>query len=741
MVKMRALLRLLGALVIANGLAAAIVWACGPDFNPLPTVTVLDPADPLAFARGELGVVRPRFRRARLAMAYRVFSAQPPFKVNYASPTPVAGDPNSSWQEIRKRFADPAGGGTQPERTRRMVDYVTPLNCLDDAYHTAVRTFADRQSRFGAASPQLRAWVHAQAAVFANCDEEPLRLPEPAAASADPLTKADRAYQTAAAYFYGMHYEEAARRFQGIGEDASSPWRPYGYYLAARATLRAATMADEASRARRDGLTRAEIELEAVIADPIAAPVHASARGLLTFVRVRLRAFEQLRELSERIVSAPELSHAELSDFTYLLDRQIGQSIEFDYAGLPQVGRLRESSDLVDWIVAMQGTGPAARDRAVARWQETALLPWLVAALSQVQGPHASTDALLLAAAAVPPASPAYATVAFLRVRLLVALGRLDSARQVLATLPDAAGPGVSAETINLYRGERLMVAATLDEFLKAAPRISLDVGTGYAGTLTPVISFDEDAGIALAERFPLERLVDAALSTTLPARLRTRVAVAALTRAILLDRHDQARRIAPVLRMLARPLAADIDRYLRETTAGARRRAAVLLILRTPGMTWHVRGLDDFYSAQFVEPRRSIESFVATWWCGPAPSPQARQRGEAASELIHALYPGHVVPYPSFIAAAERRAVEAELISLDAIGHATNYLATAALDWARERPTDPEAAEALSRIVRGWRYTCRDGRDAELSRRSFEVLHRQFRTSDWAKRTPFWYR
>jgi hypothetical protein len=742
LVKVRTLLRMVGALVVANGLAAAIVWACGPDFSPLPTVTVLEPGDRAAFDRGEVGIVRPRFRRATLALAYRVFNAQPPLKVNDIGARAPAGDPQSAWRAIRERFADQASDGARPERKRRMIDYVTPRNCLDDAYGNAVRTFADRQSRYGAGSPQLREWVRAQIAVFANCDEEPLLVPEPAAASADALTKADRAYQSAAAYFYAMQYEEAARRFQAIGEDSSSPWRPYGHYLAARATLRTATMADEASPVRRAALTKAEVELEAVVADPIAAPVHGSARGLLKFVRVRLRPFDQLLEISARIASSPDgMLQSELADFTYLLDRQIGDTTDFEYAHLTQIDRLRGSGDLVDWILAMQGRGPAARDRAIARFKETGSPHWLIAALSHVDGPHEAADALLLAATAVPASSPSYPTVAFHRVRVLIGLGRVDAARQALARLPDAAGPGVSAETINLYRGERLMVATTLEEFLKAAPRTSLDVTNGYASTLKPLVTFDEDAGVALAERFPLERLIEAALSPALPARLRTRVAVAAFTRAILFDRHDQARRIAPALKVLAKALTTDVDRYMRETTAGARRRAAVLLILRTPGMTTDIRGLDDFYSAQFVEPRRSIESFVTTWWCGPAVTAVKRQQGEAASELIHALYPSHIVPYPSFISEAEQRAAKTELASLDAIGHATTYLATAALDWARERPTDPEAAEALSRIVRGWRYACRDSGDTELSRRSFEVLHRQFPNSEWAKRTPFWYR
>lgn len=116
-------------------------------------------------------------------------------------------------------------------------------------------------------------------------------------------------------------------------------------------------------------------------------------------------------------------------------------------------------------------------------------------------------------------------------------------------------------------------------------------------------------------------------------------------------------------------------------------------------------------------------------------------KRGEAGSELIHTLYPDHVVPYPSFVSTAQQRVVEQELAALDATGHATRFLATAALDWARERPRDPEAAEALSRIVVLWRRACRDAADFELSRRSFQTLHRQFKNSEWAKQTPFWYR
>ncbi len=729
--------RIAVATIVANVLAIGLVWACGPFIATFATVSVVDPPDPAAFVNGEIGVLRPRFRRETLAVGYRTLSGQPPLNISETSTASEAfpGD-DFAWRGIPEKVLAPATANDAVPRTRRLVEYSTPPNCTQNAFDTAVATFELRQQHYGAGSASLRAWVEAQAAVFANCQEEPLMLPVPAPSSADALARSDRAYQTAAAYFYGMQYDEAARRFRAIGGDVESPWREYGRYLAARSLIRTATMGAGTAEARQQALKDAEQELLAVIRDPIAAPLQASAKGLLRFVRVRSQPFEELRAIATRLTSTTgEVSRSELNELTFLLDREIGNTIDFDYTDVPSVDRLRESHDLIDWIVAIQGRGPAARDRAVARWRETRSVPWLVAALTHLQEPHESASALLDAAAGIPPSSPSFATVAFLRVRLLIALDQKDAARGVLATLPDTVEPGVSAETINLYRAERLMTALSLDEFLVAAPRQAL-----WGLEPTPATaSFDEDSATVLESRFTLDRLIDSGISTTLPSRLRARVAVAGFTRAIVLDRHDVARRIAPVLKTLAPQLAADIDRYLQETTPAGQKRAAVLLILRTPGMTPEVPGLDDSVSIDYVEPRRIFGVFTNVWWCGK--SDRRPFRGSAASELIHTLYPDHTVPYPAFVTAEERAVVERELAAIDATGPATRFLATAALEWARERPADPDAAEALGRIVSGWRRACRDQADADLSRRSFQALHRQFPNSEWAKRNKYWYR
>ena len=743
MVNARALIRLVVAFVLATGAAAGMVWACGPFISTVQTIAGIQPDDLDAYRRGEIGIVRPHFRRALLAQAYRVMSGAGPIVL--ASSTLPQRDVYARWQQERSGAL--AGQATatanQPPRTRRLIDYQTPPNCLEDAYAMALRTLQSRQEQYGNDSSTVRDWVRAQDAVFANCDEEPLKLPEPAPASADALTKADRAYQTAAAYFYSFEFDEAARRFRAIADDASSPWRPYGKYLAARAHLRTVTMGSFTDGAPAALYESAGKEFEAVLADPVAAPLHDSARALLRMTRLRSRPQEELREVSNALTGKAEVPEAVVRDFTWLLDAAVGDTVDFEYATFEDLPGLRSAHDLVDWTLAMQGRGSAADDRAIAKWQETKTIPWLVAALSRLHGPHSAADALLNAAATVTSASPAFASVAYYRVRLLIDLGRLDAARAVLATLPDAPGAGVVPETINLYRAQRLSVAVTFDDLLRAAPRVGPRVLMAYNPTSQPrdaVMVFDDDAGAVFSQRLSLDRLVAASESSILPETLRRRIAVAAFTRAILLDRADQASTVARILRPLAPPLTADLDRYLAESNPVARKRAAILLILRTPGMSRDVRGADDTSSYESIEPRRTFDNFLAVWWCNAGPE-RSLANMDKGSELMAELYPAKTVPYPSFVGPDERRLVERELATLYSAGSAREYLATQALTWARQRPDDPEVAEALSRVVNGWRRACGISTDRALPQRAFEALHRQFPGSEWAKRTPYWYR
>ena len=236
---------------LSAALCAAItaaLLACGPFLTDLVTVQPSDPPHRVAYARGDLGVVRPRFARKYLVQAYRRLTGRPPL-ANAAKRTgewhisqpvwhPDDESPLVAWRKAAASVLEAAPDTSKRpiSQDRQLPDYNSIENCHDDAFVTAVATLNARTARFGAASAEVVDWVRAQTAVFENCNgaAQELFLPDAAAPSADPLVLADRAYQTAAAYFYAMRYDEALTRFRAIAEDGTSPWRKYGRYLAAR---------------------------------------------------------------------------------------------------------------------------------------------------------------------------------------------------------------------------------------------------------------------------------------------------------------------------------------------------------------------------------------------------------------------------------------------------------------------------------------------------------------------------
>ena len=510
--------------------------------------------------------------------------------------------------------------------------------------------------------PQLVDWVAGQAAVFQNCGGPSLVLPA-ATTSDDPMLRADRDYQTAAAYFYATQYDEAAGRFRAIAGNAASPWRPSGRYLAARALIRSVTVPSMPPKDTAQRLTAAERDLQATLADKEAAALHASARGLLGLIAARARPLARLHELSTRIATAPAVTPQDVVDYTRLMDRALGET----FAGTPplDLADVTRGDDLTDWIVATQ----KRRARAVERWQQTRSERWLVAALWTAGAGDAAAPALIEAAAQVPGTSPAFPTAALLRARLLIQRNDLAGARAALAALPTAPGAGVDAETVNLLQAARFTVAATLDEMLAAAPRAVVTAVGGDppdSPTTFDKPAWDDDVAAVFNSRMPLERLVAAAESTRLPTRLRHRVAQAAFTRAVLLQRPQEGMRAARVMTALetaasVAPLRADLRRYISAADEAARARIAVLTLLHTPGLSINVGGRDDDETYMRDMPFLEFDDhFPRNWWCRVEDSP-----GQGAATILV----GGSVPFPPFITEAERRDVATEVDALKAAG------------------------------------------------------------------------
>ena len=724
---------LVGAAMAAAGTAA--LWACGPFFTDLLTVQNGAPADESSYDRGTLGVVKPTFARRYLVQAYRTIGGLPAIPAAGAPDSTTAAEqqpPFQQWIEIQNRELPAAArAALKPLRSVRVsADYSSFDNCLAPAFAGAVAAFKERATRYGR-SPELADWVAGQAAVFQNCGGTALVLPA-ATTIDDARLRADRDYQTGAAYFYATQYDEAAGRFRAIASNTVSPWRASARYLAARALIRSVTVPSARPKDANQRFAAAARDLQATLADRDAAPFHASARGLLGFIAARERPLDRLHELSRKLATSPALDWQDVVDYTWLMDVALGETA----AGTPplDLAEVTRGDELTTWIVDTQ---KRRTDQAIARWKQTNTPATLIAALWSVPPAHADVPALLAASAAVPPTSPAFATAAVLRVRLLIQRNDLNSARAALASLPTAPGAGFDTESVNLLRAARFTVASTLDDMLAAAPRDVVNPvanpNTGAPQKISKPI-WDDDVAAVFNSRMPLERLVTAAESMRLPARLRLRVAQAAFTRAALLDRPAVAVRAARVAASLAPAMRADLGRYIAASDDAARKRIAALTLLRTPGLSINVGGRDTDESYTRDTPsRRFGHAFPRNWWCGV----EDRADGTALPLLA-----GEGVPFPVFVTEAERRDTARELDALKAVGVPRVYLTGAAIGWARARRTDPDAAEALALAIEGWRWSsCNsDGPKSDLPRSAFALLHGQFPDSEWAKQTKYWY-
>ncbi|HYL62262.1 MAG TPA: hypothetical protein VE077_06535 [Candidatus Methylomirabilis sp.] len=807
--------------------------ACGPDFSA-PTYTDFHLPDlhDLSYTQGKLGILQSGFFRIYLYEAYRNLSGKPfnsaelaalrelhgvaqPDSAPPQNPLPPPKDWVTEWRTLRATFLGEKPkqqfGETYPYGIFRYEQtgetYRQYPNCLNSAFENAVHTMQDLAKKYGSDSAVLKEWIAAQDQVFENCGK-PLTFPIspnpaviPVAARAeDPADiRADRAYQIAAAHFYAGEFEAAQLAFEQIAKDPVSPYSRIAPYLEARVLIRQATLKGEDEEFDAPTLAEAETKLRAILANNDYGEYHAAAERLLNFISVRLHRQQRLGEL-ESTLSAPSSSKTfgqDLTDYLWLLDRPVltktvtvppaspGQPPQKGVT-LDESSRLK-GSDMTDWIFNFHEAGPDATAHAIQRWRETNSLPWLVSAISKVDPKDGATPGLLAAASKIAPDSPGYLTVAFHRFRLLEQSGNLDAARRDLDQLLAQSKSSMPISARNESFALRMKLAANLSELLQFGPRISTDaasVGPIPAGQsdYTPGSPeyaatrphFDSDAAVILTQKLPLRLVADAAKSNALPAELRTNVAIAAWTRAILLKNDAVANEMTPILGDLLPEVKPALAEYAAAPAGDQRDFTAAFEILHNPGFRPFVSaspGRGWFYSVN--ESRFStLDEFEDNWWCAfPRPnpphvlhpggivasphflseqdragagkesaalvvSPSADQQPDqpdayfvrdyyrmfsTLSQPLQLVYPGGVVSSPHFLSADERAAAEKETAALAALPSAPLWLGQTAIAWAKAHPEDSRVPEALHQVVSAWRYGCTESSQSPVQQTSTE--------------------
>lgn len=727
--------------------------ACGPFFTDAIFVFSKHPDFPLDnYASGKIGIVNQSWARSYLVAAYRTLSGNPlserearAMKSLWDERLNSSGDAYDEssikkWNEARSKVPGaPKAGEIQAYRNREKPrEYESFLNCQSDAFATAEATLAERISKFGADSQPVRDWLAAQDTVFANCSEG-RHIPD-AASSSDPLVRADRAYQIAAANFYATNFDEAKQQFDAIARDKESPWRVTAAYVAARSMLRKASFAEKEEEGQ-PFLADAESRLNAILKDGSMKASHHAAARLLNLVRVRLHPEDKLHELGRSILKkdADEEFRQSVWDYTILMDKYLKTE---DDTAKPKIPPGITSDELTDWIATFEGDLENGEAHAIERWEKTKSVVWLIAAMANAEGRQPKLNEMLVAAANVSPSSPAFSSVAFHSVRLLKEANRQTEARALLDRIL-ANRNALPASALNQFLAERMLVAQNLEEFLQTAQRVPAGFSDDNDGREIPddpkdaaeiakgsKYFFDADAANAFNKAMPVALINDAAQSRTLAANLRRDTAQAAFMRAALLDDRETAMQAATLLQDVYPQIKEFLTGYQRATTPDERRFAAAFMSLKYPGLRPYVST-----GVGRSTPVNEVDSYRDNYWCTEPPgsfggSPAEGEGGEKPKPL----------PVPDFLKPSQTLSAR-QFAALQALGTAPNYLCRIAIDWANKNPSDPRAPEALHLAVRSTRYGCTDQETGRWSKAAFDLLHRKYPNTTWANNTKYWFK
>jgi len=743
------------------------VEACGPDFEGDIFVSIKTPDDHAAFAKGELGILQNGYDSNEYAIAYRYLTGgklsdaerntyappvdQPHAVVDYRNLSPDEitaaqekektaqenAQPFGKWLMARAKYIPNGTPGEQKPAFPTSYDGTLSLdegylNCPDGAFQNATLTLTKRADAWGRQNPTLMDWIHSQDAVFANCASKVAVMPRPAASDSPALLKADRAYQVASATFYAKQFDEAARQFAAIAADASSPWAAWGAYLAARATVRKAFAMGKATDPYsgdvatydQDIMMRAQQMLESLLQQPDPKPSRAIIRDELNFVRIRTQPTERVAEICSALTGpGPDPRfHQDLADLSWAMLKNI---------------KLADSPPLLEWIEAWRGNGSSAD--AFAKWQQRRELSWLLIATVKASASDSFASQLVEEAAKIPERSPAYDTVFFHRVRLLIALKRTDEARALLDGALPALPRQKPSSKLNALLSERMAVARNFSEFLTYAPRPTLSTGSqgswdlhGQCNTKARAANeeaacpelaqpqFDNDAVIVLNQQTPINLLIEATTSASLPANLRQNIAIATWTRTVILQDAVSAAKLAPSL-----------PKAVRDTAGSSIGFPADIAILRNPGIRPYLEmGVSRVASFSYFDELRN------NWWCKPWGGPQNYSQPNDPKPL----------PIPSFMPSEALARARAEYQHLQQFPDSVVVIGQRVLDYAKGHPDDPLVPEALALTVRAGHYACQTigGSDQSeytaISKAAFVQLHRRYPKSPWALKTRYYY-
>ena len=437
-------------------------------------------------------------------------------------------------------------------------------------------------------------------------------------------------------------------------------------------------------------------------------------------------------------------------------------------------------------IAATDPAGAAATaQHAREQWAKSHDVAWLLAALALTSPGDADAASLAAAAAAVPADNPGWLSAQYHQMRLTIAGADPAVLRKRLDAI--LALGDLSANDRAVFTAERLQVSADLADFARLSTRRPIcaspyedlvhndqcgpDTSTAGVYQASVPVGFGEDARASI-DRMPLAMRMALGRNAALPAPLRLDVALGNFARAVLLQDDGAINAMASDLAVLLPQLKADWLKVTSTPPGPDKRFAEAFGMARIPGLAPDL--------AYQTRPERKIAEFQGHWvdWvvlakghtAGPGAFPDASvyqgaemwfeeevEGGKGPGPDLACLgqcgagaFPLHLSPFVAAAqgaATAERAYFFSDRSPMDSETYPPTPPPAAPagaqsvwedmLTYARAHPADPRAPEALYWLIHITRWgVTRD----HLGHRAFTLLHTQYPTSPWAKRSPYFY-
>jgi parvulin-like peptidyl-prolyl isomerase len=707
------------------------------------SVSVLDKE----FKFGRLGVLLPTYEREPLYLAYRALMlGRPALEKQEADTAPKTyemdrpGGGVAVWLEQRSTVADqPPPRMPDQYRSFEAGGFGKYLNCANGAFNLATETLQALKVNAKLGKAAVQEWVAAQDAVFDLCGDpgNSLATPQPPAelsASAAPYLRQMRQYQVAAANFYAGDYADALRRFDAIAADKRHPMRAWANHAGLRTLLRSASM-DRSFLLRVQEIRGSDAPMERKRAD-FAGALSENERKMgqiyeQIVARVKTiqadKTLETVHEPARKLlkqaaqVIVPDRVYTELSAILGRFDTDVERSRQlgewgvfgdrlFDYGGHGDlIAKLRAQYEYFDWIRTIQGctdnklppnfAGRCQQESAHAleRWQASKSKTWLTATLITAQQLSPQLEPALEAARQSAPDSMEYLTLRYHMVKLLRGAGRRDEAAamidQVLAgpnytVRPDGRRSMASAN--NLFRQERLALAKNEQQ---ALPYLLRDSSRRLGA----------DGDELLNRRLSSEDLLRLGKIPAVDAGLRSQLLVAAWWRGDMTGNTAAAEAAARQV-IDAEPRLVDAAlAYLKSTDADERH-----YLLAKAGMDYRISPQVFRFATDFAGRRKPD---AADWWCS-FNSDDFKVRAQIQR-----------TPSDGPELAANAAARDAELVKLNQLGSAADWLARVALKRASTNVNDPSLRPMLESVVKSEKLDCVGGDDGTLLNSAKQIL------------------